>query len=336
MSESELGYMQDDFDLPRWQTHNEPYNPYAHQQAQAQQQQQQQTQSTATLNPARIAQGSSAYSSDLTRSVSLGGPRTSNRRHHQPEDLEGAFSAQSQSLYTPALSYNAHSTPTSPDLFFTSAPPPKRSQQGGSPMRTTPQASQNSMLDPYTYPSSYDQRQPAYVSQTHGRSLSQQATQIKSEGLSPSPQTFGTGSTPSTPMTYMNPSQFYPEPPAPPEPPKQKRRPPGLQRVRDVRELTPRVSQRAPGRRMDSNGVYLSPLRQLTTNIVDTYHICNPQFRYESTLNPRRVLTKPSKPAHNEGYDNEDYDYILYVNDWLGAEKGHKFVWRLLFGVPLL
>jgi hypothetical protein len=38
------------------------------------------------------------------------------------------------------------------------------------------------------------------------------------------------------------------------------------------------------------------------------------------------VLTKPSKPAHNEGYDNEDYDYILYVNDWLGNEDGHKCV----------
>jgi hypothetical protein len=67
-------------------------------------------------------------------------------------------------------------------------------------------------------------------------------------------------------------------------------------------------------------------LRQLTTNILETYHICNPQFRYESAHNPRRVLTKPSKPAHNEGYDNEDYDYILYVNDWLGNEDGHKCV----------
>lgn len=38
------------------------------------------------------------------------------------------------------------------------------------------------------------------------------------------------------------------------------------------------------------------------------------------------MLTKPSKPAHNEGYDNEDYDYILYVNDWLGTEEGHKSV----------
>lgn len=24
---------------------------------------------------------------------------------------------------------------------------------------------------------------------------------------------------------------------------------------------------------------------------------------------------------HNDGYDNEDYDYILYVNDLLGTEQ---------------
>ena len=28
---------------------------------------------------------------------------------------------------------------------------------------------------------------------------------------------------------------------------------------------------------------------------------------------------------HNEGYDNEDYDYILYVNDWLGNDQ-NKYV----------
>jgi len=71
-------------------------------------------------------------------------------------------------------------------------------------------------------------------------------------------------------------------------------------------------------------------LRQLTTNILDTYRICNPNFRYESTHNPRRVLTKPSKPAHNDGYDNDDYDYILYVNDWLGSDDGHKYVIRFM------
>ena len=49
-------------------------------------------------------------------------------------------------------------------------------------------------------------------------------------------------------------------------------------------------------------------------------------FKYESSKNPRRVLTKPSKGVKNDGYDNEDSDYILYVNDILGNEdSGHKY-----------
>jgi dual specificity protein kinase YAK1 len=32
----------------------------------------------------------------------------------------------------------------------------------------------------------------------------------------------------------------------------------------------------------------------------------------------------------NDGFDNEDSDYILYVNDILGSEEtGHKYVSRL-------
>lgn len=37
------------------------------------------------------------------------------------------------------------------------------------------------------------------------------------------------------------------------------------------------------------------------------------------------MLTKPSKPCGNNGYDNEDSDYILYVNDVLGSE-GNKYL----------
>ncbi|KAL6300442.1 kinase-like domain-containing protein [Sparassis latifolia] len=110
------------------------------------------------------------------------------------------------------------------------------------------------------------------------------------------------------------------------EVPPPKRRASGLRRVRDHRDLRPYVNAQPARRRMDASGIFLSPLRQLTTNIVETYQICNPQFRYESTHNPRRVLTKPSKPSHNDGFDNDDYDYILYVNDWLGTDEGHKYL----------
>lgn len=67
------------------------------------------------------------------------------------------------------------------------------------------------------------------------------------------------------------------------------------------------------------------PLQALTVHLPATYRICNPGFKYESSRNPRRVLTKPSKGTKNDGYDNEDSDYILYVNDILGSEEaGHK------------
>lgn len=65
--------------------------------------------------------------------------------------------------------------------------------------------------------------------------------------------------------------------------------------------------------------------RALTKNLLRTYHTCNPSFAYETESNPRRVLTKPSKPAHNDGYDNEDWDYILYVNDIIGTQERQQY-----------
>lgn len=63
-------------------------------------------------------------------------------------------------------------------------------------------------------------------------------------------------------------------------------------------------------------------MKCLTQHLPQTYTLCNPTFKYESSDNPRRVLTKPSKPTYNDGADNEDWDYILYVNDVLGGEHG--------------
>ncbi|OAD73395.1 hypothetical protein PHYBLDRAFT_98520, partial [Phycomyces blakesleeanus NRRL 1555(-)] len=68
------------------------------------------------------------------------------------------------------------------------------------------------------------------------------------------------------------------------------------------------------------------PLMSLTRDLNDTYQACNNGFQYSASHNPRRVLTKPSKPFGNEGFDNKDFDYILYVNDILGATEGHKYI----------
>ncbi|KAF2145020.1 uncharacterized protein K452DRAFT_295577 [Aplosporella prunicola CBS 121167] len=90
-------------------------------------------------------------------------------------------------------------------------------------------------------------------------------------------------------------------------------------------DLHPRINEQPPFRRANPEGGFISPLQALTSHLPATYRICNPAFKYESSRNPRRVLTKPSKGVKNDGYDNEDSDYILYVNDILGSEEsGHK------------
>lgn len=124
---------------------------------------------------------------------------------------------------------------------------------------------------------------------------------------------------------------------------------PKFQKLKSVQELHPRMNAQPPYRRANPEGGFISvstvnivpallalsnknqPLQALTSHLPSTYRICNPSFNYESSRNPRRVLTKPSKGVKNDGYDNEDSDYILYVNDILGSEEaGHKSVMPLI------
>ncbi|KAJ3033951.1 dual specificity protein kinase yak1, partial [Rhizophlyctis rosea] len=70
---------------------------------------------------------------------------------------------------------------------------------------------------------------------------------------------------------------------------------------------------------------HVGPTKRATTYLLRTFTMCNPAYNYQSTNNPRRVLTKPSKPTHNDGYDNEEWDYILYVNDILGPQEGRQY-----------
>ncbi|XP_065852226.1 dual specificity protein kinase YAK1 homolog [Euphorbia lathyris] len=53
---------------------------------------------------------------------------------------------------------------------------------------------------------------------------------------------------------------------------------------------------------------------RLTKDIVETYQICNPQFKYSEELNPKRYLTSPSTGVLNDGHDNVNSDLILTVN----------------------
>ena len=88
-----------------------------------------------------------------------------------------------------------------------------------------------------------------------------------------------------------------------------------------MQNLQPKINPQPAFRRANPEGGFISPLQALTTHLPSTYRICNPEFKYESSRNPRRVLTKPSKGTKNDGYDNDDSDYILYVNDILGSEE---------------
>lgn len=100
---------------------------------------------------------------------------------------------------------------------------------------------------------------------------------------------------------------------------------PQFTKVNGIHDLNSHINAQPPFRRANPEGGFISPLQALTTHLPATYRICNPGFQYESSRNPRRVLTKPSKGVKNDGYDNEDSDYILYVNDILGSEEtNHK------------
>ncbi|KAG8059728.1 hypothetical protein GUJ93_ZPchr0002g25326 [Zizania palustris] len=52
---------------------------------------------------------------------------------------------------------------------------------------------------------------------------------------------------------------------------------------------------------------------RLTIDIVQSFEKCNPGFKYSDSLNPKRFLTNPAVPAHNDGLDNANSDLILYV-----------------------
>ena len=100
---------------------------------------------------------------------------------------------------------------------------------------------------------------------------------------------------------------------------------PKFQRVSSMQDINHNVNTQPLYRRANPEGGFISPLQALTAYLPATYRICNPGFKYESSRNPRRVLTKPSKGVKNDGFDNEESDYILYVNDILGSEEaGHK------------
>uniref|UniRef100_A0A0W0FHD5 Protein kinase domain-containing protein n=1 Tax=Moniliophthora roreri TaxID=221103 RepID=A0A0W0FHD5_MONRR len=259
------------------------------------------------------------------------------RTGRSPAALLDPYSPQHSSQYSPTANPNysfGPPPPPPPSSDQRPHPPPSSTYPGPPPppppshSRSHSQVKNESMSPPVGSP--YSPHQPLHPGSVYTpTNYAIDSTSPPSSHLTPHVPTIRKNSIsqPPTPLSYMpSSSPYYSQDQNMIVDPPQRRRASGFRRVRDAHDIQPRLDVPHTGRRMGSDGKYLSPLQQLTVNIVDTYHICNPQFRYESAHNPRRVLTKPSKPAHNEGYDNEDYDYILYVNDWLGTEEGHKYL----------
>lgn len=101
---------------------------------------------------------------------------------------------------------------------------------------------------------------------------------------------------------------------------------PSFRRITSKSELNPVINPHPKYRRALPEGGSLSPLAALTTQLPTTYRICNPAFNYQSSKNPRRILTKPGEGKLNNGYDNADNDYILYVNDILGIDEQRRYL----------
>ncbi|KAI0218559.1 dual specificity protein kinase yak1 [Massospora cicadina] len=70
---------------------------------------------------------------------------------------------------------------------------------------------------------------------------------------------------------------------------------------------------------------FRNPALALTVGIVGTYKLADPKFQYGRHLDPKRALTKPSKPVANDGHDNAEDDLILYVNGILGVKASQRY-----------
>lgn len=96
--------------------------------------------------------------------------------------------------------------------------------------------------------------------------------------------------------------------------------------VMSAKDLEPIINEKPKFRRVSTSQKFVSPLKALTTDLSLSYSMCVPEYNYQTSKNPRRVLTKNNKPYHNNGYDNENHDYILHVNDILGTEENKKYL----------
>ncbi|KAJ5465191.1 Serine/threonine-protein kinase ppk15 [Penicillium daleae] len=229
--------------------------------------------------------------------------RASSQFLNQAEESSAARRYSPMNVLSPPMSYPP--SPGKPQGSFGSSPAAP-GQTRRSPTRAADYAS-----SPQGYQSPQSSNRPPRLPPLQSADLSPDQYYPPSASTHMSP-TFGPGTR--SPRSGSMPLQVPGRGPVP-----------KFQKIKSVQELHPRIHAQPAYRRANPEGGFISPLQALTTHLPSTYRICNPNFNYESSRNPRRVLTKPSKGVKNDGYDNEDSDYILYVNDILGSEEaGHK------------
>ncbi|KAG2568518.1 hypothetical protein PVAP13_7NG322600 [Panicum virgatum] len=83
----------------------------------------------------------------------------------------------------------------------------------------------------------------------------------------------------------------------------------------------------------DTDSLYMQFVARLTAGIIQTYQQCDPNFKYSDENNPKRFLTSPSIPAHNDGLDNANWDLILYVNlELVNKMSNRRFIVKDMLG----
>ncbi|OMJ14259.1 Serine/threonine-protein kinase ppk15 [Smittium culicis] len=68
------------------------------------------------------------------------------------------------------------------------------------------------------------------------------------------------------------------------------------------------------------------PTTDFTLNLMNIYKKVDPSFKFSPFTVPERPLTFPRQGMLNDGYDNENSDYIMFVNDKIGDTKGSEYI----------
>ena len=74
-------------------------------------------------------------------------------------------------------------------------------------------------------------------------------------------------------------------------------------------------------------------MSQFTAGLADMYRRCNPDFQFDESMKPQRVMTEvPNNVTYNDGFDNENGDYIVRIDDVITSPEAEVFIITDLLG----